>query len=213
VTIYTFVIFWTFFLQPTKHQHLICCFSFIFCIQAAISACFPFWILLNSVNNDSPKLFIGLVAGSAGFACAITGPIVKATVSNVTLPQARGQAFALLNLFDDFGRGTFEPSLFSTSGNRHINVVKSDSYAHPACLYHALLLGLGPVFLAQLIVHLGGRTPAFNVGVFGWALCGILNLLIFFTVVPDERKVQAKIRADLCRIEHRLNDCERHELT
>jgi hypothetical protein len=70
------------------------------------------------------------------------------------------------------------------------------------------------VFLAQLIVHLDGRTPAFNVGVFGWALCGILNLLIFFTVVPDERKVQTKIRADLCRNERRLNDDnERYELT
>jgi hypothetical protein len=81
---------------------------------AAILACFPFWVLLNSVNNDSPKIFIGIVAGSAGFACAITGPIVKATVSNVTLPQARGQAFALLNLFDDFGRGTFETYHLST---------------------------------------------------------------------------------------------------
>jgi hypothetical protein len=74
---------------------------------ASIAACFPFWLLLNSVNGDSPKLFTGLVAGSSGFACTVTGPIVKATVSNVTLPQARGQAFALLNLFDDFGRGMF----------------------------------------------------------------------------------------------------------
>ena len=62
------------------------------------------------------------------------------------------------------------------------------------------------MFLSQLIVHLGGRTPAFNVGVFGWALCGLFNLLVFFTVVPDERKVQAKIRADLCQQERRLND-------
>jgi hypothetical protein len=47
----------------------------------------------------------GSIAVSAGIMSAITGPIIKMTLQNVTMPQMRGQAFALLNTFDDFGRG------------------------------------------------------------------------------------------------------------
>ena len=69
------------------------------------------WALLNtiSIENDEVTLGmmvrLGLTAIVAGFACGVTGPIVKATLQNVTLPHERGQAFALLNTFDDFGRG------------------------------------------------------------------------------------------------------------
>lgn len=102
-------------------------------------------------------MWIVLAAVVAGTLSGITGPIIKATLQNVTLPQTRGQAFALFNTFDDFGRG------------------------------------LGPVFVAAMIGRLGGRTTAFNVGVLGWALCGIFNLLVFFTVERDETAVQATI--------------------
>ena len=71
----------------------------------AIGSCFPFWVLLNAVHNKSNPLFIVVVALSAGVLSGGTGPIVKATLQNVTLPQTRGQAFALFNTFDDFGRG------------------------------------------------------------------------------------------------------------
>ena len=92
----------------------------------------------------------GFIAILAGLGSGVTGPIVKATLQNVTLPNARGQAFALLNTFDDFGRG------------------------------------LGPVFVAALIIGLGGRQIAFNIGIFGWVLCGILNTCMFWTVRYDE---------------------------
>jgi predicted MFS family arabinose efflux permease len=72
----------------------------------AIASCLPFWVLLNKVHANSPPLLIGLVALSTGVLSGGTGPIVKATLQNVTMPQARGQAFALFNTFDDFGRGT-----------------------------------------------------------------------------------------------------------
>ena len=64
------------------------------------------------------------------------------------------QAFALLNTFDDFGRG------------------------------------LGPAFVAWLIEKLGGRRKAFNVGISGWVMCGLLNGCLFFTVEADEEKVR-----------------------
>jgi hypothetical protein len=73
----------------------------------AIASCVPFWFLLNKVHAETPPLVIGLVALTTGVLSGGTGPIVKATLQNVTLPQARGQAFALFNTFDDFGRGTF----------------------------------------------------------------------------------------------------------
>jgi MFS-type transporter involved in bile tolerance (Atg22 family) len=110
-------------------------------------------MLLNFVDHNSHVIFTTLVALLAGTFTGGTGPIVKATLQNVTLPQWRGQAFALFNTFDDFGRG------------------------------------LGPVFLAQLIVHFGGRTRAFNIGVLGWILCGIMNLAMFWTVRHDEQRV------------------------
>jgi predicted MFS family arabinose efflux permease len=125
----------------------------------AIFGCAPFWVLLNGVNNNSSSVFIALVSLISGAAAGVTGPIIKATLQNVTLPTMRGQAFALMNTFDDFGRG------------------------------------LGPVFLALLITSAGGRTPAFNLGTMGWAMCGILNLATFFTAERDERQVQATLAA------------------
>jgi len=122
----------------------------------AILGCFPLWILVNTteVVDDEIPLFmmirIGFIAILAGVGSGVTGPIVKSTLQNTTRPNARGQAFALLNTFDDFGRG------------------------------------LGPVFVAMLIINLGGRQTAFNVGIGGWILCGIFNLCMFFTVKEDE---------------------------
>jgi len=129
--------------------------------SAAILGCIPFWLLLNTIDETSPFLYIGVITLLGGLGTGVTGPIVKATLQNVTLPTTRGQAFAIYNLFDDFGRG------------------------------------LGPVFVSLLIVNMGGRTEAFNLGVFGWVICGIFNLLIYFTVERDERKTQATLAASL----------------
>lgn len=129
--------------------------------SSAILGCIPFWLLLNTIDETSPFLYIGVITLLGGIGTGVTGPIVKATLQNVTLPTTRGQAFAIYNLFDDFGRG------------------------------------LGPVFVSLLIVNMGGRTPAFNLGVFGWVVCGILNLLIYFTVARDESKIQASLAATL----------------
>jgi MFS-type transporter involved in bile tolerance (Atg22 family) len=129
--------------------------------SSAILGCIPFWLLLTTIDSTSPVLYIGVVTVLAGLGSGVTGPIVKATLTNVTLPTTRGQAFAIFNLFDDFGRG------------------------------------LGPVFVSLLIFQMGGRTPAFNVGVLGWVVCGILNSLTYLTVARDERKVQATLAASL----------------
>jgi MFS-type transporter involved in bile tolerance (Atg22 family) len=87
----------------------------------AILGCCPFWILLNSVDNNTPTIPIATIAILAGTASGITGPIIKATLQNVTLPNMRGQAFALYNTFDDFGRGlgpVFVAKLITTIGGR-----------------------------------------------------------------------------------------------
>lgn len=129
----------------------------------AIFGCVPFWVLLNGVNNNSSFVFVMFVSIVAGTAAGATGPIIKATLQNVTLPHMRGQAFALFNTADDFGRG------------------------------------IGPVFVSYLITTTGGRTPAFNIGTLGWAVCGVFNLLIFFTAERDEQEVQAALSASLGR--------------
>lgn len=129
----------------------------------AILGCFPFWLLLNTVTADTSLIRIAVISILAGLGAGVTGPIVKATLQNVTLPTARGQAFALFNTFDDFGRG------------------------------------LGPLFVSLLITSLGGRTQAFNVGVLGWVLCGLLNMSMFFFVKKDEDKTQATLSAEGAR--------------
>jgi MFS-type transporter involved in bile tolerance (Atg22 family) len=72
---------------------------------AAIVACIPFWAILNLLDESSPPWFIFAITIVAGTGSGATGPIVKAVLQNVTLPNTRGQAFALINLFDDFGKG------------------------------------------------------------------------------------------------------------
>ncbi len=71
----------------------------------AIVGCFPFWYLINGVDVYTPFPIVAASAMMTGLGSAPTGPIIKATLTNVTLPRARGQAFALFNLFDDFGKG------------------------------------------------------------------------------------------------------------
>ena len=138
----------------------------------AIFGCFPLWLLINYKYGEglddqvrrisgwttksvlTELVFVNFVSFLAGLGSGVTGPIVKATLQNVTPPLARGQAFAMLNIFDDFGRG------------------------------------FGPVFVAMLIRNLGSRRTAFNVGISGWILCGLLNMMAFFTVRADEDKTR-----------------------
>merc|ERR1712238_76021 len=112
----------------------------------AIMGCFPLWYLINFVDSTTPYYISISSAIVAGLGRAPTGPIIKATLTNVTLPNTLGNA-------------------------------------------------LGPYFVSLLSVKFGGRLPAFNIGVFGWILCGLTNLTIFFTVVRDERMVQTTLAA------------------
>lgn len=123
----------------------------------AIMGCFPLWYLINFVDSTTPYYISISSAIVAGLGSAPTGPIIKATLTNVTLPNTRGKAFALFTILNDLGNG------------------------------------LGPYFVSLLGVKFGGRLPAFNIGVFGWILCGFTNLAIFFTVVRDERMVQTTL--------------------
>eukprot|EP00804_Cyclotella_cryptica_P019486 CCRYP_006647-RA/>CCRYP_006647-RA protein AED:0.03 eAED:0.03 QI:236/1/1/1/1/1/5/2686/610 len=125
---------------------------------AAIAGCLPMWALINYDSNGDSRIILWLISLVAGALSAITGPIVKSTLQNVTQPQMRGMAFALLTTFDDFGRG------------------------------------LGPAFVAWMIGKLDGRRKAFNVGIAGWVLCGILNGMLYFTVERDEER--ARMHAD-----------------
>lgn len=87
----------------------------------AIFGCVPFWVLLNGVDSNTPAIPIATIAILAGTASGITGPIIKATLQNVTLPHMRGQAFALFNTFDDFGRGlgpVFVAKMITVIGSR-----------------------------------------------------------------------------------------------
>ena len=124
---------------------------------AAIASCFPFWGMINYNFDPFERkgiIVLGSISMLAGILSGITGPIVKSTLQNVTMPQMRGAAFALHTTFDDLGRG------------------------------------LGPAFVAWMIVKLGGRRRAFNVGAGSWMVCGLLNGFLFCTVEADEDRVR-----------------------
>jgi MFS family permease len=75
---------------------------------AAIFGCIPFWGMINfnfDPNERKGIVILGSISMLAGILSGITGPIVKSTLQNVTMPQMRGTAFALHTTFDDLGRG------------------------------------------------------------------------------------------------------------
>jgi len=135
----------------------------VFAGVMAIVGCFPMWLMINVVYESTSVPVVTTISVLAGLCSGVTGPIVKSTLTNVTLPNTRGQAFALQTIFDDVGRG------------------------------------LGPVFVAMLISNFGGRTAAFNIAVFGWVVCGVFNLLLYFTVERDETDVQSRFAGSLQR--------------
>ena len=95
----------------------------LFSGSMAILGCVPFWMLLNDVDVSTSIFKVVAISVLAGAGSGVTGPIVKATLQNVTLPHARGQAFALFNTFDDFGRGLgpmFVSLLIVHTGSRTI---------------------------------------------------------------------------------------------
>lgn len=54
--------------------------------------------------------------------------------------------------------------------------------------------GLGPVFIVQLLQACNGdRTKAFNIAIYFWIFCGVILLMLTFTVIQDEINVQNKI--------------------
>lgn len=88
---------------------------------AAALGAVPFWFLLNVVFASTSFFLTFPLSILSGFMAGITGPIAKATLQNVTKPDGRGQAFALYNTFDDFGRGlgpVFVAMMVSTLGGR-----------------------------------------------------------------------------------------------
>uniref|UniRef100_A0A7S2KRC2 Major facilitator superfamily (MFS) profile domain-containing protein n=1 Tax=Leptocylindrus danicus TaxID=163516 RepID=A0A7S2KRC2_9STRA len=72
---------------------------------AEIVGCVPMALMVNYAEEGTPTWAIMTMSLCAGTMVAVTGPIVKSTLSNVTMPTSRGQAFALLSIFDDLGRG------------------------------------------------------------------------------------------------------------
>jgi len=73
--------------------------------SAAIFGYLTMDLMINDVHASSSYLSIASTSFVGGMGTGITGPIVKATLSNVTLPMLRGKAFAFLNIFDDLGNG------------------------------------------------------------------------------------------------------------
>ncbi len=68
----------------------------------AVMACVPLYFVLIPSQIFWEK---ALACSICGVLSAMTGPIVKSTIQNVTSIKTRGQAFGMLNIWDDIGRG------------------------------------------------------------------------------------------------------------
>ena len=56
--------------------------------------------------------------------------------------------------------------------------------------------GLGPFIISRIIsLFDGNRMRAFNTAVSAWIICGLLNLMVYFTVIEDENKVNLRLNA------------------
>lgn len=53
------------------------------------------WVMIN-YPLGGPIMLLGVVSFSAGAMSAVTGPIVKSTLQNVTQPQMRGMVSGAL---------------------------------------------------------------------------------------------------------------------
>jgi MFS family permease len=96
----------------------------------AVTGSVPLWMLINAtpVNRSDGSTMstweyvgISFAAFLSGTCSGFIGPIIKAILQNVIGSDARGQAFAMFNTFDDFGRGLgpyFVAQLISSMGNR-----------------------------------------------------------------------------------------------
>lgn len=79
----------------------------------------PMWILVN-LPPQSVFIYM-LISLPSGMIIGITGSTIKVVLVNVTLPEVRGSAFSIFNLFDDIGKGagTFIVAiLINVSGSR-----------------------------------------------------------------------------------------------
>ena len=72
---------------------------------ANIVGCIPMYFIINHVSETSSIFLIGVLSILAGICLAVNSPIVKSTLTNVTLPTNRGRAFSFLNIFDELGKG------------------------------------------------------------------------------------------------------------
>lgn len=63
----------------------------------------PFFGFLNGAPLSLAGYSVALIP--CGFLISMTGTAIRALLMNVTLPETRGSAFALLTLFDDLGKG------------------------------------------------------------------------------------------------------------
>eukprot|EP00520_Triparma_pacifica_P006893 CAMPEP_0118632574 /NCGR_PEP_ID=MMETSP0785-20121206/520_1 /TAXON_ID=91992 /ORGANISM="Bolidomonas pacifica, Strain CCMP 1866" /LENGTH=445 /DNA_ID=CAMNT_0006523359 /DNA_START=67 /DNA_END=1401 /DNA_ORIENTATION=- len=100
------------YLYNRNKKHLV-----IFFAGFELIGCLPLFYLLNGVSETSSFSAACFLAICAGFCASITGPNVRAVLQNVTLPEQRGSAFALLNTTDDIGKGAgpFLISVFVTA--------------------------------------------------------------------------------------------------
>jgi len=71
--------------------------------STTICGAFPIWALIN-MDPQSVGTYM-MFSLPSGLIIGITGAAVKVILMNVTLPEVRGSAFAVFNLFDDIGKG------------------------------------------------------------------------------------------------------------
>lgn len=81
----------------------------VFAGSAVLIGIIP-WYIIVAINFGpnpgwSDLIIPGLLGFVGGFICAIAGPVVKAILIEVNVPENRGSVFAIFNLTDSIGKG------------------------------------------------------------------------------------------------------------
>mmetsp|Transcript_22623 Transcript_22623/g.36029 ORF Transcript_22623/g.36029 Transcript_22623/m.36029 type:complete len:576 (-) Transcript_22623:1368-3095(-) len=138
--------------------------------------CVPMAIFIDlKIGFVATMVYVVLPGVLLGFA----GNTTKVLLVNVTVPETRGTAFSILNLFDDLGRGAgifFLAKFFS--------------------LFHA---SPGKTARAK------GMQAGF---VIGWTLCGLCIAMMYFTLDRDYKRAQASVGANVAASRAIVDHCD-----
>jgi len=140
--------------------------------------------ILYGMDNRYPPL----LAGSLAIICCVPTWILIDVVTS----SSNDLFIFVISFTGGLGSGVTGPIIQAILQN--VTVPKARGQAFGVFnVTNDLGRGIGPLMVALLVVWFGNVEVAFNVSVLGWVLCGLIILLIFYTIRRDEDQIRLSV--------------------